>query len=328
MERIEEMIENTMSMPLLDVPVMAMDDLQEEIIHRLGLEVLPARETRWLPLSCVQVPDETSVRVPKSLVQSIARFGVLQAPSVVGCTHTTEKEGQILYEVIAGRRRTLAARLAGMTTMRFEVYTSSTPQLSALLGLIENAQRSAAWIKEVADLRLLINEKVGMTMKELVACGFARQSLAERLKIAQLPSALLDQIVAGKVALEVARKLVRLTETQLTQVIQASQYEPLTAELVKQALKAQMSENLSSTLMSFPSWDAPSVSPTQERSLALETEGWPHEHSSLKQLLAALRSFTQSPDYDQVADVHMLIEALLQRLEAAEQETSLSAIAS
>ncbi len=179
----------------------APDEQHQEILRRLGVHALPAHETRWLPLSRLQVPDEQTVRAPASLVRSIKLLGVLQAPSVVRCSPAEVDEDHAMYQVIAGRRRTKAARQARLTMLKVEVYAFSTPQLSALLALSENVQRSAAWVKEVADLRLLIDRRIALTGEDLVACGFARAGLTERLKMAQLPDPLLDQIVSGQVSL-------------------------------------------------------------------------------------------------------------------------------
>lgn len=241
-------------------PGAAEADRQTEILRRLGLECLPAHTPAWVPLTSMMIIDEEQMRIPRGLVESIKLFGVLQAPCVVRCSSATDAEAHPLYEVIAGRRRTLAARLAGLSDLKVEVYAQSTPQLSAMLALIENAQRSRAWIKEVMDLRLLISQKVGLNENELVVCGFARQSLGERLKMARLPAALLDQIASGRVPLAVARKLVRLTASQLARVSEAARHDLLTADLVKQALQAQMSASVSS-LPVFPSWDVSSGSP-------------------------------------------------------------------
>lgn len=302
---------------LLPSHVTTVGEQQQEIIRRLGLEALPTHETRWLPLARILVPDEKNVRVPKSLVQSVQQFGVLQAPSVVRCSPAEEPEEQAMYEVIAGRRRTRAARLAGLTVLKVEDYAYSTPQLSALLALMENTQRSAAWVKEVADLRVLIHERVGMTIKELVACGFVRTGLTERLKIAQLPTPLLDQIVAGKVPLETARKLVRLTQDQLKRVIQASQDEPLTAGLVKQALRAQINPSLSSVQDVFPSWET--LSDPQMLQPSGSSSPSPDD-LSLDQVLATLRAFTQSDAYQHAEETHVLVQALIQRLDVARRE--------
>jgi hypothetical protein len=194
---------------LLDTPPeMSEEELQEEIFRRLGVETVPAHVPVWLPAASLVVPDEESVRVPGWLVQSIKLFGIMQAPSAVRISPASEKDP--LYEVIAGRRRTLAARMLGLSGITVEVYSFATPQLSAMIALTENAQRARAWRAELKYLRLLISQGVGLSERELIACGFARQGLKERLKMARLPADLLDQIIAGQVPQALARKLVQL----------------------------------------------------------------------------------------------------------------------
>lgn len=317
---------------LVEVKRLAFAEQQQQILNRLQITALPDHHTQTLPLERLQVPDEHAVHVPTSFVHSIERFGVLQAPCVVRCSPTEEVEEQARYEVITGRRRTKGAKLAGLTELTCEVYTSSTPQLSALLALIENAQRSSAWVKEVADLRMLIDQQVGLTVPELLACGFTQVGLEQRLKIAQLPAPLLDQIVAGKVPLEVARTLVRLTESQRARVMAQAQDGPLTAELVKQALKAQLNAALSPMQVVFPRWEPPSAASRTIRSQALDrnetttTNDGPYEASAsqpLAELLTALQTFTQSTAYHRMADVQTLIQALMQRLDLAMREISI-----
>src|SRR6266567_3321996 len=149
------------------------------------------------------------------------------------------------FEVIAGHRRVLAACLAELSVVKCEVYAESTMPLSALLALIENEQRSAAWVREVEALRCLIDDGVGMTLDDLAAFGFDRATLAERLKIAQLPTPLQNRILSGNVSREAARKLVRLTQAQQERVASlATTGEEITTEWVKDILRAQINTGL------------------------------------------------------------------------------------
>ena len=189
------------------------------LLRRLGLEALPAHETLILPTERLIVAGADHLaRSAKRLVKSIQHVGILQNPSVVVQGGVDMRDAEATFEVIAGRRRVLAACLAGLTVVKCEVYAASTMPLSALLALIENEQRSAAWVREVEALRCLIDEGVGMTLDDLAAFGFDRATLAERLKIAQLPTLFLDRILSGNVSREVARKLARLTQAQQERV--------------------------------------------------------------------------------------------------------------
>jgi len=216
------------------------------LLRRLGLEALPAHETMLVPTERLIVYGADHLaRSAKRLVKSIQHVGILQNPSVVVQRGRDMHDEEATFEVIAGRRRVLAARLAGLVVVKCEVYEASTMQLSALLALIENEQRSAAWVREVEALRCLIDEEVGMTLDDLAAFGFDRATLAERLKIAQLPAPLLNCILLGNVSREVARKLVRLTQAQQEHVASlAMTGEEITAEQVKDILRAQINAGL------------------------------------------------------------------------------------
>src|SRR5205085_7699535 len=207
--------------------------------RRLGLEALPDHETLLIPTErLVVVGADHLMRSAKRLLKSVQHVGILQPPSVVVKAEADLHDPQATFEVIAGRRRVLAARLSGLPVVKCEVYAASTLPLSALLALIENEQRSAAWVREVEALRCLIDEGVGMTLDDLTAFGFDRATLAERLKIAQLPTPLLNRILSGNVSREVARKLVRLTQVQQERVASlAVTGEDITAEQVKNILR-------------------------------------------------------------------------------------------
>src|SRR6516225_1987584 len=216
------------------------------LLRRLGLETLPEHETMLIPTERLIVSGADQLaRSAKRLVKSIQQVGILQNPSVVvqgGCDMHDE---EATFEVIAGRRRVLAARLAGLPVVKCEVYATSTLPLSALIALVENEQRSAAWIREVEALCCLIDEGVGMTLDDLATFGFDRATLAERLKIAQLPVPLLNCVLAGRINREVARKLVRLTQAQQERVASlALAGQDITAERVKDILRAQINTGL------------------------------------------------------------------------------------
>ncbi len=214
--------------------------------------------------------------------------------------------------------------------VKCEVYAASTMPLSALLALVENEQRSAAWIREVEALRCLIDEGVGMTLGDLAAFGFDRATLAERLKIAQLPASLLNYVLAGRINREVARKLVRLTQAQQERVASlALAGEDITAGRVKDMLRVQINTGL------VPVQDALSQDWNSSSPVLMQDEGDEQaiqvgtvdaktvltecqSTSSLSTLLAELQDFEQSREYRTVPlAVQTLIKALVQQVRVA-----------
>lgn len=318
--------------------------------RRLGLEALPDHETLLIPSDQLVVAGaDHLMRSAKRLVKSIQHVGILQPPSVVVQGEVDFHDSEATFEVIAGRRRVIAARLAGLTVIKCEVYATSTLPLSALLALIENEQRSAAWVREVEALRCLIDEGVGMTLDDLAAFGFDRATLSERLKIAQLPAPILTCVLAGKVSREVARKLVRLTQAQQERIASLAEVgEEITMEKVNNLLRVQINAGFAPIQSALAQgWEdqatghlSPGSAPSsQSFHIASGSDGKtgriacvtgdeavqepsPSEATtSMTELLAALHAFAQSPDNRMAPKaVQTLAQALEQQLRLALRE--------
>jgi ParB/RepB/Spo0J family partition protein len=315
------------------------------LMRRFGMEVLPEHETMLLPTERLIVPGvDHLARSAKRLVKSIQHVGILQNPSVVVQGDIDIHDCEATFEVIAGRRRVLAACLAGLTVVKCEVYAASTTPLSALIALIENEQRSVAWVREVEALRCLMDEAVGMTLDDLAAFGFDRATLSERLKIAQLPAPLVTRVLAGSVSREMARKLARLTHAQQERVARlADAGEEITAEQVKGILRAQINAGLVPVQTALvQGWTtSPTHMPALSNSLPLTTPVCEEQSeqaahagkesvtlacsttstTSMSTLLAALHAFVQGPDYRTSPQaVQTLTQALEQQLHLALRE--------
>ena len=300
-----------------------LDDKLLDLMKRLGIAAFPPHETLVIPPERIAIPGADLVRPSPRLVRSIKRVGVLENPSVVLLRGSGLRDETATFEVIFGRRRILAARLAGLRVVKCEAYESGTPQLSALLALMENEQRSSAWIREVQDLRRLIDEKVGMTLDDLVEFGFDRGSLTERLKIAQLPLPILAHIFAGKLSQAAAKKVARLNASQLQKLADlALSGEEITEDLVKSTLRMQVNVGLLPLQAALEASMA-SVT-TQDERFAPEgggsTRSCPSAGplASLAAVLATLKAFEQrlAPSPATQA-LRMLTKALIQEVEVA-----------
>ncbi len=304
--------------------VRQLDDKLLELMKRLGIDAFPPHETLVIPLERIVIPGADLVRPSARLVRSIKRVGVLENPSVVLLNGSGLRDETATFEVIFGRRRILATRLAGLPVVKCEAYESGTPQLSALLALMENEQRSSAWIREVQDLRRLIDEKVGMTLDDLVEFGFDRGSLTERLKIAQLPLPILAHIFAGKLSQAAAKKLARLNAAQVQKVADlALSGGEITEDLVKSTLRMQVNAGLVPLQSALQS----SLTTTTAQGEQFETEerggstgGCPvaGPPASLAMVLATLKAFEQRLTTSSTTQtLRMLTKALIQEVEVA-----------
>jgi ParB family chromosome partitioning protein len=128
------------------------------------------------------------------LAASIKALGVLQ-PIVV-----SRAQGQADgYELIAGHRRVLAARLAGKTSIPAVVREDVRDRLE--LALAENLQRSDLNAIETARAYKLLMETYDLTQEQLAErLGKSRSAVANTLRALQAPQILQDAVQEGKIS--------------------------------------------------------------------------------------------------------------------------------
>ena len=173
--------------------------------------------TNEIPLELVR-PNRQQPRAAfdpeglSELAASISRHGVLQ-PIVV----SAEGDG---YELVAGHRRVLAARLAGLTTIPAVVRDEVGNRLE--LALIENLQRSDLNAIETARAYKLLMETYELTQEELAErLGKSRSSVANMLRALTAPQALQDAVIEGKIGEGHLRALLPLPLSDALQALAA-----------------------------------------------------------------------------------------------------------
>ena len=195
-----------------------------------GLDVLlgqsgpaPARPmvdrppTNEIPLELVR-PNRSQPRRAfdpeglSELAASIARHGVLQ-PIVV----SADGDG---YELVAGHRRVLAARLAGRSTIPAVIRDEVGNRLE--LALIENLQRADLNAIETARAYKLLMETYDLTQEQLAErMGKSRSSVANMLRTLSAPQALQDAVIEGKIGEGHLRALLPLPLSDALQALAA-----------------------------------------------------------------------------------------------------------
>ncbi|TMD55534.1 MAG: ParB/RepB/Spo0J family partition protein [Chloroflexi bacterium] len=146
------------------------------------------------------------------LAASISRHGVLQ-PIVV----SADGNG---YELVAGHRRVLAARLAGRTTIPAVVRDEVGDRLE--LALIENLQRTDLNAIETARAYKLLMETYDLTQEQLAErLGKSRSSVANMLRTLTAPQALQDAVIEGKIGEGHLRALLPLPLSEALQALAA-----------------------------------------------------------------------------------------------------------
>lgn len=138
------------------------------------------------------------------LVESVTRNGVLQ-PIIVRAL----EDG---YELIAGERRWRAAQQAGLATIPAIVRPASDNE-SLELSLIENIQRQDLNPMEQAKAYKNLIERFGLTQEEAAArLGKKRSSVANILRLLDLPADIQDAVSRGTLSMGHARAILALPE--------------------------------------------------------------------------------------------------------------------
>lgn len=142
------------------------------------------------------------------LAESIRQHGVLQ-PLIV-----TEGEQQDHYILIAGERRLMAARQAGLDLVPAMVREAGEQQRLEL-ALIENLQRSDLGPLEAAEAYRQLSEEFNLSHEDIAArVGKKRPTVTNTLRLLNLPTSVRQALSEGKISEGHARALLALNSTQ------------------------------------------------------------------------------------------------------------------
>jgi len=155
----------------------------------------------------------------EELSESIKKSGVLQ-PIIV------QQVGNEKYQLIAGERRLRASRLVGLKTIPCLVKDVSDRD-AAVLGLVENVQRSQLNTIEEALGYKSLKETHGLSAKEIgLLVGKSRPFIANLLRISNLSDAVQDALKDERISFGQARPLIvldhSLQDRLLTEIIRTS----------------------------------------------------------------------------------------------------------
>ncbi len=195
-----------------------------------GLDVLLSGVQGSDSSAVTEVPVERIVPNPRQprqridptalqeLAESIRQHGLLQ-PLLVS---RLPDDGSPLggpYQLIAGERRWQAARLAGLTRVPV-IVKETTPQGLLELALVENIQRADLNpLEEAMAYRQLI-EEFGLTQQQVAdRVGKSRVTIANALRLLNLPPDVLDLLASGALTEGHARALLAAADPAQQQVL-------------------------------------------------------------------------------------------------------------
>ena len=137
------------------------------------------------------------------LSQSIAAHGVIQ-PIAVRST------GDGFYKIIAGERRFRAAKMAGLSEIP-AIVMELDEKAAAEVAIIENIQREDLTVIEEARAYRTLMDEYGMTQEEMsTRIGKSRSTVANVLRVLELPEELQQLLAEEKITLGHAKALMGL----------------------------------------------------------------------------------------------------------------------
>ena len=175
-----------------------------------GDELAAARSPAELPIDRIQPnPDQPRRRFDPAelerLAESIRRHGVLQ-PVVV-------RQAGDGYELVVGERRWRAAQQAGRATLP-AVVADVEPRERLELALVENVQRRDLNAIELAQAFHAL-AGAGATQEEIGArVGFERSTVANHLRLLELPREMQADVESGVLTLGHAKALLSIASPE------------------------------------------------------------------------------------------------------------------
>jgi ParB family chromosome partitioning protein len=183
----------------------------------------------------------------EELAASIKANGVIEPIIVRAVPAGTAATAR--YEIVAGERRWLAAKLAGLTDIPTIVREISDQQAVAI-ALIENIQREELTAAEEARALKRLIEEFELTHQEVAdAVGRSRATVSNLIRLLELPDSVVALIDAKALSMGHARALLGLEEDaereRLAQlIVQRALSVRATEKLVANTLKGQSAEGI------------------------------------------------------------------------------------
>jgi len=150
-----------------------------------------------------------------ALADSVREFGILQ-PLLVS---RIEQETGTEYQLIAGERRLLAAKMAGLTQVPV-IVKDPTEKEKLVVALIENVQRQDLNAIEKAEAYQRLQREFNFLQKDVAKlCGKSREAVTNTLRLLELPEEIKTAIKEEKISEGHARAMLAVNDPQQQRVI-------------------------------------------------------------------------------------------------------------
>jgi len=154
------------------------------------------------------------------LASSIREYGILH-PLVVTKIETASPHGtDVEYQLISGERRLMASKLAGLERVPVIVKAAMSDRERLELAIIENIQRENLNPLETARAYVKLQEQFGLTQREIaVKVSKSRESVANTMRLLNLPTFAQDALSKGQINESQARLLLMVSDIKEQQAV-------------------------------------------------------------------------------------------------------------
>jgi len=150
-----------------------------------------------------------------ALADSVREFGILQ-PLLVS---RIEKETGTEYQLIAGERRFLAAKMVGLNQVPV-IVKDPTEKEKLEVSLIENVQRQDLNAMEKAEAYQRLQQEFNFLQKDVAKlCGKSREAVANTLRLLELPDEIKIALREEKISEGHARAMLAVSDVQKQKII-------------------------------------------------------------------------------------------------------------
>jgi ParB family chromosome partitioning protein len=154
------------------------------------------------------------------LAASIREFGIIQPLVVTKIEKEVPTGTEVEYELIAGERRLMAAKLAGLERVPAIVRVVDVMRERLELAVIENLQRENLSPIEMARAFTRLQEDFRMTQREIATrLGKSREVVANTMRLLDLPAYIQEAIEKGQVGESHGRLLLAIEDPAAQQAL-------------------------------------------------------------------------------------------------------------
>ncbi len=148
----------------------------------------------------------------EELANTIREFGILEPLIVTRTEKETQVGRDVEYQLLAGERRLMAAKIVGLSTVPAIIKENVEDQEKLEIALIENIQREDLNPIEEAKGFANLMDKFNLTQREVaIRVGRSREAVANTLRLLQLPSEIQKALEEKKITEGHARIILTLT---------------------------------------------------------------------------------------------------------------------